>query len=211
MHTPAMMLLIHVHGGTGRLQIGDRHTDMRKTRQMVAGVLQFQSAGQARTNQQQAGDELGRSGRVDGHRMRRRARPVGYRGRGQRERQSPRLPVVFDARAQLLQPVQYRLHRTRIGLCVAVEPHRPVGEHRQSGDEPHHCAGQTTVHIHVAGESPGCRRYDVHGRLVIRIDLELHAQRPQRTHHQIRIARAQQADQRNRTPPHRGQDQIPVR
>ena len=206
-----MMLFIHIHDDTGRLQIGDCHTDMRKTRQMVAGVVQFQSVGQTCADQQQAGDELGGSGRIDGHRMRRNIRPVGCHRRSQRERQSSRFPVVFDVCAQLLQPVQYRLHRTSVGLCVAVEPHRPVGEHRQSGDEPHHRAGQTAVHVHVSCESPGRRRYDTHRRLVIRIDLELHAQRPQRTHHQIRIARAQQADQRNRTPPHRGQDQIPVR
>ena len=61
---------------------------------MVAGVLQFQSAGQARTDQQQTGDELGGSGRVDGHRMRRRVHSVGRHRWGQRERQSPRLPVV---------------------------------------------------------------------------------------------------------------------
>ena len=95
------------------------------------------------------------SGRIDGHRMRRRARPAACRGRGQRERQSPGLPVVFDVRTQLLQPIQNRLHRTRIGLCVAVEPHRPVGEHRQSGDEPHHRPGQTAVYVHVAGEPSG--------------------------------------------------------
>ena len=150
-----MMLLIHIHSDASRLQIGDRHTDVRKARQMVAGVLQFQSAGQARTDQQQTGDELGGSGRVDGHRMRRRVHSVGRHRWGQRERQSPRLPVVFDVRAQLLQPVQYRLHRTRIGLCVAVEPHRPVGEHRQSGDEPHHRTGQTAIHVHITGEPSG--------------------------------------------------------
>ena len=35
-----MMLHIHIHGDTGRPQIGDRHTDVRKARQMVAGVVQ---------------------------------------------------------------------------------------------------------------------------------------------------------------------------
>ena len=88
---------------------------------MVAGVLQFQSAGQARTDQQQTGDELGGSGRVDGHRMRRRVHSVGRHRWGQRERQSPRLPVVFDVRAQLLQPVQYRLQS---------DAHRPVRRRR---------------------------------------------------------------------------------
>ena len=135
---------------TGHIDHG--HADVRQTRGLFSCVRQSQSTGQFGTNQQQAGDELGGTGRIDTDPSLS-SRKLGWRCNG--KRQSSDFPVVFDLGTKLLQTVKHRPHRAGVGLFVTVEMHWPIGEQCQSRYKTHHRTGQAAEHINVAIESAG--------------------------------------------------------
>ena len=124
---------VHVRADSSAPQPHRRHRSHRpRSCECAAGsgssprVREVQTARQFGTNQQQAGDELGRTGRIDAD-LRLGSRQ-GCRRRNS-ERQTANLAVVINRCTQLFQTVKHRLHRT----LSLVRRHQNSLGHLQTG------------------------------------------------------------------------------
>ena len=191
--------------GTGH--IGHGHANVRQARGLLPRVREVQTARQFGTNQQQAGDELGRTGRIDAD-LRLGSRQ-GCRRRNS-ERQTANLAVVINRCTQLFQTVKHRLHRTCISLFVAIKIHWAICKQGKAGHETHHRAGQSAEHIDVAMESAGYRRSNRYGGVGCGIHVAADTEGFECAHHKVRVARTQQANQSNGLAAEGGENQVAV-
>ncbi len=127
----------------------DRHVDVRKARQVLAGVDQVQADVEAGGGEQETGDELARRGGVDLD-----ASAADSPVAADREGESPRAFVV-DVDAEVAQRADQRAHRTMQRRLVRREVHVVRREARQRGDEAHDGAGLTAVDRGAAAELRG--------------------------------------------------------
>ena len=123
----------------------------------------------------------------------------------------PFLPVVFDVRTQTAQTVQQGLHRSRVRLLVAVEPHRTIGEQHQWGHKAHHCAGEPAIDIDITVEYAVGGRGDGDVRRVIVVLRARHTERAQCPDHELGVARTQQAADMHRLRAQCGEDEETIR
>ena len=137
---------------TSTFKIGHRHSDMRQAWSLFPRMVQLKAAWHTRADQQQAGNELRRAGRIDGNHIRRFAHGRIKCGRSDCERQTAFFTVVFNGRAQLPQAIQHRFHRAGICLLIAIEIDGTIGEQRKSRHETHHRAGKSAVNFRIAME-----------------------------------------------------------
>ena len=122
---------------------------------------------------------------------------------------SPSVRVGSDLTAEF-QTVKHRLHRACISLFVAIKIHWAICKQGKAGHETHHRAGQSAEHIDVAMESAGYGRSNRYGGVGCGIHVAADTEGFEGTHHKVRVARTQQANQSNGLAAEGGENQVAV-
>ena len=102
-------------------------------------------------------------------------------------------------------------NRTCVRLLVTVEIHRTVREHGKTGHKAHHRSRKTAEHLRTTVEPAVGRRRHRNRGVNLLIDFAAHSQRAQCVHHQLGVARTQQADQSHGPMSERRENEIAVR
>ena len=158
---------------------------------MAALVGELDALGKACPAEQQAGDELGRTGSIDGD-LPAFWHVVGGHRKGK--------AIAFYINAEAAQRIQRRGHGAVIGLLIAIDAHRAIRQRRDRWHKAHHGAGQPAIHRGTVQLS----RLDVDiGPLMG----EANPHGAERILHQLRIARYQRGVQDRRGISQRGQDE----